>query len=139
MSILQCLVEESDKVTQHIPGARTKNLFLKDENGEYHLVTLPSHKRLNLKFLKQTLGVKELRFGSPEELLEELHLTPGSVSPLGMMHAKHTQFILDEELWNASEIGAHPNINTATLVLAHVDLAKFYAALSCPKRILALP
>ena len=34
-------VAESDEVNAAIPGAHTKNLFLKDKDGAYWLVTVP--------------------------------------------------------------------------------------------------
>ena len=123
-------VAESDKVTTHIPGARTKNLFLKDENKKYYLVCMPGEKRLNLNSLKEKLKLKKLHFAKPEELKEELNLTPGSVSIFGMINSKETKLIIDKDIWDAKEIGSHPNINTATLVFSHEDLEKFCASLS---------
>lgn len=124
-------VAESDKVTKHIPGARTKNLFLKDEKGNFYLICLLGHKRLNLKFLKSYLNAKKLQFGSPEELKTELDLTPGSVSILGMINSSKTHLIIDKSIYDALLIGAHPNINTSTLVFDNSSLKKFLASLKC--------
>jgi Ala-tRNA(Pro) deacylase len=129
-------VAESDKVTQHVPGMRTKNLFLRDEAGKFYLVCMPGHERLDLKSLKQYLKVKELKFGTPEELAAELHLEPGSVSPLAMIHAKNTKLLVDSKIWEAAEIGVHPNKNTATLVLTHTAFARFCATLSASWEVL---
>ena len=53
----------------HVPGMDCKNLFLRDKVSErFFLVTLPADKRLDMKALAKTLGIKELRFGSEEEL-----------------------------------------------------------------------
>ena len=123
-------VAESDKITRHIPGLRTKNLFLRDERGAFYLVCMPGEKRLDIKKLKFHLKVKELHFGSPEELAAELQLTPGSVSPLAMINAKHTTLLIDYIVWNASEIGVHPNKNTATLVFTHNAFAQFCLSLT---------
>lgn len=131
-------VAESDKLTKHIPGARSKNLFLKDENRALYLVCMPGEKRLDMKGLRQTLELKELHFASPEELKAELHLTPGSVSILGMIHARKTQLIVDRALWEADAVGFHPNRNTATLVLSHKYFEKLYNSFICKKIIIDL-
>ncbi len=131
-------VAESDKVTQHIPGARSKNLFLYDEERRYYLICMLGEKRLDMKKLKNHLQVKELHFASPEELKTELYLSPGSVSPLGMIHAKHTRLLIDKEIWDAKQAGFHPNVNTATLVLDHTDIEKFCNSLFCPWEVIDL-
>lgn len=129
-------VAESDMVTKHIPGARTKNLFLRDEMERFYLVCMLGHERLNLKYLKQHLGVKELKFGTPKELAAELHLQPGSVSPLAMIHATKTRLLVDSKIWEAAELGVHPNKNTATLVLTHNAFARFCTTLAVPWEVL---
>lgn len=129
-------VAESDNITKHIPGMRTKNLFLRDEAGRFYIVCMPGHERLDLKRLKRHLGVKTLEFGTPEELAAELCLQPGSVSPLAMIHAKNTRLLVDSKIWEAAEIGVHPNKNTATLVLTHEAFVRFCTTLSCPYEVL---
>ena len=130
-------VTESDKVTKHIPGIRSKNLFLKSSNT-FYLYCLPGEKRANLKALKKYLNVKDLAFASPIELKNELHLTPGSVSIFGMIHAKKTHLLIDKEIWSAHQAGFHPNINTATLVVSHHELERFCNTLSSPWEVVDL-
>ena len=132
-------VEESgrDADIKKIPGVRTKSLFLKS-GGQFYLVTLPGEKRLNTKSLKQHLGIRKLHFASSEEMKSEINLAPGSVSPCGLIYSKNTHFILDSGVWAAEKSGFHPNTNTATIVLSHSDLEKFYRALSCKKEIIKL-
>ncbi len=130
-------VAESDKVTQHIPGIRSKNLFLKS-GEQYYLVCMPGEKRLDIKTLKKHLNVKNLYFASPEELKTELYLTSGSVSIFGMIHAKHTHLLIDKEIWDAKKAGFHPNINTATIVLMHENLEKFCKSLNSHWEVIAL-
>ena len=129
-------VAESKKVTQHIPGLRTKSLFLRDEHANFYLVCMPGEERLNIKALRALLNVKELHFGSPEELKQELRVTPGSVSLFAMIHAHSTTLIIDQHVWDAPLIGAHPNINTSTLVITHAALERFCASLAHPPKIL---
>ena len=49
-------VEESHKVDADIPGAHTKNLFLKDAGGAFWLVTVPALARVDLKALPAAIG-----------------------------------------------------------------------------------
>ena len=52
--------------------------------------------------------------------MTHLRVTPGSVSPFGLIHdaARHVRVVLDRDLKSADRISFHPNINTATLVMA---------------------
>ncbi|MEK6825177.1 MAG: prolyl-tRNA synthetase associated domain-containing protein [Nanoarchaeota archaeon] len=131
-------VTESDEVTKHIPGARSKNLFLKDDQKKFYLICMPGHKRLDMKALKLSIKVKELHFASPEDLKKELNLTPGSVSIFGMIHASHTKLLIDKELWEANQVGFHPNINTSTLLVNHQALEIFCKSLSSPWEVVSL-
>mgnify|MGYP001586908953 CR=1 FL=1 len=133
-------VEQASRVKsiQRIPGMRTKNLFLKDENGRFYLMSMPGHKRLEMKLLAKHLKVKHITFGSPDELKAELNLTPGSVSIFGLIYATHTTLLIDNEVWNAPIIGSHPNINTATIEITHDALCKFLDTLSCSKEVVEI-
>lgn len=123
-------VAESDKVTKHIPGARSKNLFLKDENNTFYLVSMPGEKRLNTKSLRQHFKVKEMNFTTPFELKEQLNITPGSVSLFCMIYASEKIIlVIDKEIWSAEIAGFHPNFNTSTIVLDHRNLEKFISTL----------
>ena len=82
-------------------------------------------KRLDIKSLRISLGVKELHFASPSELSSELNITPGSVSIFCMIYAKTSSLIIDEEIWQAKVVGFHPNENTSTLEITHENLEKF--------------
>lgn len=131
-------VAESKKIKIEIPALHTKCLFLKDENSQFYLICLPAEKRLNINTLRKKFNLKELYFASPEELKQNLNLTPGSVSLFGMIYAKSTHLIIDKQIWEADAVGFHPNINTATLVLNHNNLEKFYNSLKARKEIIEL-
>jgi len=121
-------VEEANKYYDTIPGTHTKNLFLRNKKGDKHyLVVIESSKRVDLGKLKQILGESKLSFASPERLKEHLNLTPGSVTPFGLIHDKDkkVQVIIDNDLWESEEINCHPNINTSTLTISSKDFRKF--------------
>jgi Ala-tRNA(Pro) deacylase len=132
------VAESKEKITKPIPGLHTKNLFLKDDKGRFYLACLAAEKRLNIKALEKRLGVKKLKFSSPEDLKKELNLTPGSVSLFGLVYAKNVKLILDDTVWKSPSVGFHPNVNTATVVISHEGLVKFLAALNIQKEIFNL-
>ena len=60
-----------------------------------------------------------------------LHLTPGSVTPLGLLNdeSRSVRFYLDEEfLLPPGRIGVHPNDNTATVWLQAEGLLRLLRA-----------
>ncbi len=56
-----------------------------------------------------------------------LGLTPGSVSPFGLIHhgARDVMVVLDSDLARAERLGFHPNVNTATITLTAADFFRF--------------
>ena len=76
------------------------------------------------------VGDGKLSFASAERLKTYLGVTPGSVSPFGLIHdtAHHVRVFLDRDLKAATRISFHPNINTRTLVLSFADFEKYLAA-----------
>ena len=59
--------------------------------------------------------------------LPRMGLTPGSVSPFGLIHDQHhsVRVLIDEGLRGAPRLIFHPNINTASIVVSWSDLEKF--------------
>ena len=56
-------VEESDRLVPKLPGAKTKNLFLRDGKGRRHLlVTIPGARSVDLGRLGEELGIGRLGF-----------------------------------------------------------------------------
>lgn len=119
-------MEELSEVDLPYPECDAKNLFVRDEKKKnYYLITVKGDKRVNLKEFRKAHGLKNLSFASPEDLLNILKLTPGSVTPLGLLNDEENKvhFCLDQE-FNGGKIGVHPNDNTATVWLNVSDLIK---------------
>lgn len=119
-------VDESRVVNARLPGAHTKNLFLKDNGGQFWLVTVPGEIRVDLKALPDTIRSKRLSFGKAEDLLRLLGLRPGSVTPLGAMNdgSGEVRVVLDRELAEAAMVWVHPLRNTASLGLSGAELVR---------------
>lgn len=119
-------MEDLAKVKLLYPEADAKNLFVRDDKKkQYYLITVKGDKRVNLKDFQNANGTRRLSFGSAEDLLAILGLTPGSVSPFGLLNdaERKTAFYLDSYFLNECElIGCHPNDNTATVWIKVSDL-----------------
>jgi len=86
------------------------------------------------------VGDDRLSFGSPDRLMARLGLTPGSVSPFGLINDADgsVRVILDRDLRGRERLIFHPNINTASVVVSWADLEKFLATRTNTVRIVDL-
>lgn len=135
-------VEESERLVPELPGAKTKNLFLRDRKGVRHfLVTVTHDLAVDLDALGLRLGAGRLGFGSHERLMTHLGITPGAVSLLALVNdpAHRVEFVLDRRLWDADAVHAHPLVNEATMVIPHLQLEHFLAATGHTPRIMDVP
>ena len=120
--------EEADRYWRDIPGTPVKNLFLRNKKGNReYLVILGIEKRADLRQLVKIIGDDRFSFGSAERLMHTMGLTPGSVSPFGLIHpaSRDVQVIIDADLKQADRLIFHPNINTASVTISFDDLQKF--------------
>lgn len=120
-----------ERYWRDIPAVAVKNLFLRNKKGNReYLVIVGVEKRVDLQQLVKVVGDDRLSFGSAERLKQTLGLTPGSVSPFGLLHAasRRVQVIIDAALREADRLILHPNINTASVTISFADLEKFLAS-----------
>ena len=124
-------VEQAEVHWAGIDATHCKNLFLRNQKGNRHyLVVLMHSKKADLRKVADQIGDGKLSFGSPERLMSHLGLTPGSVSPFGLIHDRNhaVRVVLDRDLKSASRLSFHPNINTVTYVIAAADFHRFLEA-----------
>ena len=117
-------VPEAKIHSGYIKGAHCKNLVLKNKkSGQLYLVTIPYDKSLDLKLFRKMISAPKVRFADQQDLSEVLGLTPGAVSPLGLIndHENKVIFWIEKEIWTADMICCHPNINTETLQIPRDD------------------
>ena len=122
-------VDEGHELKAAMPGAHTKNLFLKDKKGRLWLISARQDTVIDLKRAPNTIGSDRLSFGNETLLWETLGLTPGSVTALGLINdgERRVTFVLDKALWEAEVVNFHPLTNTATTALAQADFRRFLA------------
>lgn len=133
-------VAESSKLERELPGAHTKNLFLKDEGGDLFLVVVQATTRVDLKALARTLGAGRFSFGKPDLLMEALGVPPGSVTAFAVLNdgSHRVRIVIDAELMRHETINCHPLENTATTSIARDDLMRFIRSCGHEPRIVAL-
>ena len=108
---------------------------MRNQKGSQHyLVIIHYQKRANLRAVADQIGDGKLSFGSPERLKAHLGVTPGSVSPFGLIHDREhaVRVVIDRDLRSAERISFHPNINTATVVIAYTQFLRFLEACGNP-------
>ncbi|MEL7048371.1 MAG: prolyl-tRNA synthetase associated domain-containing protein [Pseudomonadota bacterium] len=123
-------VAESDDLHRLIPGAHTKNLFLKDAKARLFLVVAHHETPVALKQLHKRLGAARFSFGKAELLKEVLGVEPGSVTAFAAMNDLENKVtvVVDSELQKSEIINAHPLQNDATTSVAYTDLLVFLSA-----------
>ncbi|KAL7855517.1 hypothetical protein AOLI_G00191210 [Acnodon oligacanthus] len=125
-------VEEMMPHVEHLSGAITKNLFLKDKKKKgLWLVSVRHDRQVNLNDLAKKLGVGSgnLRFADEAAMLEKLKVGQGCATALALFcdKDKSVKFILDSDLANGGHerVYFHPMTNAATMGLKPDDLLKF--------------
>ena len=113
-----------------MPGAHSKNLFLKDKVGQFFLICAKSDTPIRLNKLHPHLGSKRLSFGKAEALLEKLGVTPGSVTLFSIINdtEQDVTLIIDQRLTEHDVVNFHPLLNDATTAISSDDMIKFATA-----------
>lgn len=125
-----------------VPTPHFKTLFLKDKkNNSFFLVSVTEDKRVDLKVLSDVLECGRFSFGKAEELMELLKLTPGSVTPYGLIfdHQNKVTFVLDEDALTISSVGFHPLRNDMTIVTTPQDFLTCIEKMGHQPRIIKIP
>ena len=121
-------IDEARKYWKDIHCTHCKNLFFRNHKGNKHYLVIIEHmKELSIHDLEKRLKQGKLTFGSEQRMLTYLGLTPGSVTPFGLINdpSKHVHLFLDENLKRSEKISFHPCINTASIVLSYADFERF--------------
>ena len=133
--------EDVEKYWRAIPAVPVKNLFLRNKKGNReYLVIVGVEKRVDLQQLVKVIGDDRLSFGSADRLMQTLGLTPGSVSPFGLLHggSRNVHVIIDATLREAERLIFHPNINTASVTVSFADFERFLGSRGNKVRFLAI-
>jgi len=105
-----------------------KNLFFRNHKGNRHyLVILDCDCDMDIHGIEKQLHQGKLSFASEQRLMKYLGLTPGSVTPFGLINdtEHHVHVFLDKNLQKAERLSFHPCVNTASLIVSKSDFICF--------------
>ena len=110
---------EDSKTFKKLKGAHTKNLFLKNKKKCFFLISCKDDTIIDLKKLKNNSIFGNLSFANELYLNQYLNLSPGSVTPFGLLFDTNNivKFFLDCNLLRHKIVNFHPLTNTATIGL----------------------
>jgi len=133
-------VEEAARYKGDLPGAHTKNLFLRDKPGKkMWVLCVRADREVDLRALPERIDAKpRLSFGSAHRLMKFLGVTAGAVSPLAILndHGGAVQVVLDRALLEGEIVNLHPLDNAKTTAMTPADLLRFLEAEGHPPTIL---
>ncbi|MEI6575528.1 MAG: prolyl-tRNA synthetase associated domain-containing protein [Bacteroidota bacterium] len=121
-------ITEAMKYWKDIEAVHCKNLFFRNHKGDRHYLVIMDHRyEMNIRELELKLKQGKLSFASDQRMMKYLGVSPGSVSPLALIHDEnhHVYLFMDESLKHAKKISFHPCINTASLVIPFEDFLRF--------------
>ena len=102
-----------------------KNLFLcNQQRTQFYLLMLPGGKKFKTKLLSKQIGSARLSFAEAVYMERFLHITPGSVSVMGLMNDREgkVQLLIDREILGGEWFGCHPCMNTSSMRMKLSDL-----------------
>ncbi|XP_075720637.1 prolyl-tRNA synthetase associated domain-containing protein 1-like [Rhinoderma darwinii] len=124
-------VEEMMPHVQHLKGAHSKNLFLKDKKKSLWLVTVLHDRQVNLNDLakKLNVGSGNLRFADEASMIEKLKVGQGCATPLALFcdDKVDVKFVLDSRFLEGGHerVYFHPMTNSATMGLTPDEFVTF--------------
>lgn len=134
-------VEEARTLRGTLPGAHSKNLFLRDKKETHWLVSCLSHRTVDLAWLAHELGTKRLTFCSNRRLMAYLGITAGAVSPFAVLNdvTGIVNVALDQEMLEQEPLNFHPLDNGQTTSLSAAGLRRFLEDVRHAPKLLRFP
>ena len=130
-------VAESREVKTDLPGGHSKNLFMRDKEGRFVLLSAHADARLALNKLHREMGTGRLSFASAEELETHLGIKPGSVTPFALINDPdhRVSFALEASLAAFDTLNFHPLRNDRTTAIGRADFDRFLSHLGRPLKV----
>ena len=118
-------IEECHKVRDIAEAPVFKNLFLTNkQQTKFYLLVMPGEKVFKTKYLSAQINSARLSFAGEEWMKQYLGVTPGSVTPMGLINDSHKEvtLLLDNDLKQYPVFACHPCINSASIIMKFEDL-----------------
>jgi len=101
-------------------GCGAKALVVKADDA-FRLLVIPADRKLDSRLARKNLGVRELRFATPEELAAVVGLPPGAIPPFGEPLV-HLPLFADADIGSRfPQVAFNAASLTASIVMAAVD------------------
>lgn len=120
-------IEECNRVRDFVKAPVFKNLFLTNkQQTKFYLLVMPGEKIFKTKYLSAQINSARLSFADENHMNQYLGVTPGSVTPLGLIHDKTltVNLLLDEDLKKYPVFACHPCFNSASVIMTLDDLVE---------------
>jgi len=123
-------VEQMMPYVGHLPGAHTKNLFMRDKKKGLWLLAARHDANVSLNDLAKKVGAGGgLRLADEKVLQETLGVRQGCVTAFALINdpSNKVKFIIDSKLLNGSyeKVYFHPLENSATTGISPTDFLRF--------------
>jgi len=136
-------VAESQALRGELPGVHSKNLFLREaKTGQLCLAVLEEGRRVSVNALARLAGWGKVGMADADALIATLGVTPGSVTPFGLVNARpgEVRVALDAALAESDGLAwFHPLVNTASTGIQATDLLRFLHGLGHEVAVLRFP
>ncbi len=122
-------MEACAAVDEKLDAVICKNLFLRNQQKtQFYLLMMPGDKKFKTKELTKQINSARLSFAEPEFMQEFLHISPGSVSVIGLMNdtENRVRLLIDRDVLNGEYFGCHPCVNTASLRISLKELMEVF-------------
>lgn len=121
-------IDEGKRLRGDLPGTFTKNLLLKDKKAHLFFVTAHEDTDIDLRTLHTKVAARgRLGFAAAEVMLDRLHVSPGTATPLALIHDTDlaVTLVVDHHLEGATQLNFHPMTHTESLGLAWEEFLLF--------------
>ena len=118
-------MEACAAVDERLNAVICKNLFLRNQQKtKFYLLMMPGDKKFKTKELSKQINSARLSFAEPEFMERLLHISPGSVSVMGLMNdvENQVQLLIDRDVLTGEYFGCHPCVNTSSLRISVKEL-----------------
>ncbi|MDD3243182.1 MAG: prolyl-tRNA synthetase associated domain-containing protein [Eubacteriales bacterium] len=117
-------MEDCLAIDKELNAPVCKNLFLQNRQGtRYYLLLTDGKKQFHTAQVSKALGVSRLSFGTADALERLLGVSPGAVSPLGLVFDTENEvtLLIDSVFRGCPALVFHPCVNTSSLRLSGSD------------------
>ena len=122
-------MEDCRAIDARLGAPFCKNLFLQNRQGtQFYLLLIGADKPFRTAQVSKALGVSRLSFGNEEALDRLLGVSPGAITPMGLIFdtAHEVTLLADSAFRDVPQLCFHPCVNTASLAMRAEDFFRTF-------------